>query len=1224
MRNLKRALSLGLTAAMISGLMVMGSSAASYADVTSENNVEAIEVLQAVGVMVGDEDGNFNPDEYVTRNEMAVVMSNLLALNVSNFTSSSIPFTDVPDWAAPYVAACYADGITSGTSDTTYGGDDTVTAAQAGLMMLKALGYFQYSSDFGSDWQLAAVRQASSIDLYDGIDAGASTAMTRNEVAQLALNALEATMVEASSDGSTIVVGDITVSSNVSYDERTTSSTSSQYTAISDDEIDGNYTIELGEDLYDGDLEKRPSDTNSDVFGRPAITWEYQNDEIGTYADDPEETYTEGVDKDVLYDLIGSSVYNDLEDGDADLTVYLDGEILAESDVDADSVLEAFFVNGEDDDADFTGRGVLTQVYVDDDNNVTITMIRTYVAQVDGDYDADNEELVLASLDGTLDIPADTLTLSSDDFNNLDQFADEDYVLITAAEDEVQTIEAAEVITATVTAYTVGSNVTADGSRYYYNYTYTQARNDDRTESVTYDLNDDYTLVLDNYGYVVYSDGSEGVEDYVYVSDMADTLGVRSEIEAEAYFVDGTNEVITIDSVNAYNDSGRLTNVDADDYLDDYFGDYDNGTWYIYDKESDGDYELTEVDEDDFRAGAVTEDGVEVTSTGSATVYYGDNSTLRANSATVFVVNDDDDVSVYTGIREVPDITARASEKGDVIVAAVMDGNYAEVVYIDATYATISGMSDDRVYILDDNPDASTDSDDNDYYEFDAIVNGEVGTIMTTDDNYSVGLYTDVSYDENDYVDDMQPVENDYEYEDFVAYVIDDYAVEYEDDVIAIGDVDIVLADGYTIFYNDDGDAETWTASRLAREFGSSFDGIIYVFEDDDDQAVEIYVEGSGSGSSGSSSGSSSTSSRIVVDADATTGGSEYDYELTVTKRNSSSALTLSEALDAIVDYFDDENLTVVERTIVDGAYVYTVEDSRGFSCTYGYEFDETADNNEVTIYVNGDTVNVASGTTLSDLAKECGKWMLGDDGYESIENSTVKVTQGARYTIHSKVTLSGGTELYGEVGEAVDMTKLAGNYYKLNGDEEYLSVEDDAITFTAADQTVDDGYIHVTVYDATNTETDESTYVKIDGTINFNVGNGTGYIVGVDNGDGDSDSFAYHEKDSADSACTYTAGEEDLVIRKGYVQVTYVSDGITGDGYALYSATTINVDVNVSGLSSNVSYVVTFSGTGVNSGNSVNTFATNDGSISLTDWPVSVTASTGDISVSISVAVAQ
>ena len=1179
MRNLKRALSLGLTAAMISGLLVMGSSAVSYADVTSENNVEAIEVLQAVGVMVGDEDGNFNPDEYVTRNEMAVVMSNLLALNVSNFTSSSIPFTDVPDWAAPYVAACYADGITSGTSDTTYGGDDTVTAAQAGLMMLKALGYFQYSSDFGSDWQLAAVRQASSIDLYDGIDASASTAMTRNEVAQLALNALEATMVEASSDGSTVVVGDITVSSNVSYDERTTSSTSSQYTAISDDEIDGNYTIELGEDLYDGDLEKRSSDTNSDVFGRPAITWEYQNDEIGTYADDPEETYTEGVDKDVLYDLIGSSVYNDLEDGEADLTVYLDGEILTKSDVDAASVLDAFFFNGEDDDADYTGRGVLTEVFVDDDNNVTITMIRTYVAQVDGDYDADNEELILATLDGTLDIPVDTLTLSSDDFNNLDQFADEDYVLITAAEDEVQTIEAAEVITATVTAYTVGSNVTADGSRYYYNYTYTQARNDDRTESVTYDPNDDYTLVLDNYGYVVYSDGSEGVEDYVYVADMADTTGVRSEIEAEAYFVDGTNEVITIDSVNAYNDSDRLVNVDADDYLDDYFGDYDNGAWYIYDEQSDGDYELTEVDEDDFRAGAVTEDGVEVTSTGSATVYYGDNSTLRANSATVFVVNDDDDVSVYTGIREVPDITARASEKGDVIVAAVMDGNYAEVVYIDATYATISGMSDDHVYILDDNPDASTDSDDNDYYEFDAIVNGEVGTIMTTDDNYSVGLYTDVSYDENDYVDDMQPVENDYEYEDFVAYVIDDYAVEYEDDVIAIGDVDIVLADGYTIFYNDDGDAETWTASRLEREFGSDFDGIIYVFEDDDDQAVEIYVEGSGSGSSGSSSGSSNTSSRIVVDADATTGASEYDYELTVTKRNSSSALTLDEALDAIEDYFDDENLTVVERNIVSGDYVYEVENSRGFSYTYVYEFDANA--NEVTIYVNGDAVDVPDGTTLGDLAKECGNWMLGDDGYESIENSTVKVTQGARYTIHSKVTLNvgtdgDGTELYGEVGEAVDMTELAGNWYYLNDETTPKSVAT-AITFDEDDQTVDDGYVYIEVYFNTgDLDTDSTTYVKAGTSYSTASGTGTGYIYSV----GDSD-FAYVANDGS------IVASDDVVIRKGYVAVTYTQTSgesnsyswtiNSSDGYALANDT-LTVEYTISGLRNGDTVTVTFS----------------------------------------------
>ena len=854
MRNLKRVLSLGVTAAMISGLMIMGSSAASYADVSSEDNVEAIDVLQAVGVMVGDEDGNFNPDEYVTRNEMAVVMSNLLALNVSNFTSSSIPFTDVPDWAAPYVAACYADGITSGTSDTTYGGDDTVTAAQAGLMMLKALGYFQYSSDFGSDWQLSAVRQASSTDLYDGVDAGASSAMTRNEVAQLALNALEATMVEPSSDGSTIVVGDITVSSNVSYDERTSSN--SQYASISNDhadDSDSQYTIELGEELYDGDLEKSSADANEDVFGRPAVTWEYNNDEIGTYADDPEETYTAAVDKDALYDLIGSSVYNDLRDEETTLTVYVDGEEVE------DVTLSSYIARNNDDDAEGTGRGVLTEVFVDDENNVTITQIHTYVAQVDGVYDEDNEELELTIPDeNEVATPDVDLTLSSDDFDNLDQFSDEDYVLYTAAGGEIQTIEAAEVITGTVSAYTVGTSVTADGTRYYYNNTYTSARWDDEdvedniaaeSDLVTYSLGNDYTLVLDGYGYVVYSDGTSSVDDYVFITAMSNTSGVRRNVEAEAYFVDGTNEVITLDSVD-------------DDDAEDYFADLEDGNvledsddytgmWFLYDEQNDGDYELTTVassrTEGDSWTAASASNNDEIVTNGSSRVSYydsGSEETIRANNSTIFVVYDDDEVTVYTGIRNVPDISA----SGDVAVYAVKDDaddTYAAVIYIGGENLSISGESGDRVYILDTSYDRGTDEDDNDYYEYDAIVNGEEGTIRTTDRYSNVGLYYDVSYDENDYVDGMDRVTDDSE-DDFKAYNVEG-AVDYSSGVITFNDgdteQDIVLADSYTIFHNDDGDAETWSTSQLERNCGEDFTGTIYVYEDDD-MAVEIYVEG--------------------------------------------------------------------------------------------------------------------------------------------------------------------------------------------------------------------------------------------------------------------------------------------------------------------------------------------------------------------------------------------
>ena len=82
MRNLKRALSLAVSTVMLIGMMAVGTSAASYADVDSADNVEAIEVMQAVSVMVGDENGNFNPDKNVTRAEMAVVMANLLDLQV--------------------------------------------------------------------------------------------------------------------------------------------------------------------------------------------------------------------------------------------------------------------------------------------------------------------------------------------------------------------------------------------------------------------------------------------------------------------------------------------------------------------------------------------------------------------------------------------------------------------------------------------------------------------------------------------------------------------------------------------------------------------------------------------------------------------------------------------------------------------------------------------------------------------------------------------------------------------------------------------------------------------------------------------------------------------------------------------------------------------------------------------------------------------------------------
>ena len=242
--------------------------------------------------------------------------------------------------------------------------------------------------------------------------------------------------------------------------------------------MDGKYTIQLGEDLYDGDLVK--ADGADDDFGRPSVKWTYENKEIGTYADDADAVYTATVEKQDLYDLVGSDVYNDLKNGDADFTVVVDGVAQKVN-------LSDYIVKNNDDDAgkDVIKKGATTEVFIDDDSNdVVIAVINSYVAQVDGDYDKNDEELELDILDEAFVDVKDT-TLSSDDFDYLDSYSDEDYVLITVANKEIKTIDLAETVEGKVTAYTEKKNVTVDGTKYEYSKNYTDAVKDD--SNLSYD-----------------------------------------------------------------------------------------------------------------------------------------------------------------------------------------------------------------------------------------------------------------------------------------------------------------------------------------------------------------------------------------------------------------------------------------------------------------------------------------------------------------------------------------------------------------------------------------------------------------------------------------------------------------------------------------------------------------------------------------------------------------
>ena len=811
MRNLKRTLSLVLAAVMLVGMMVVGASAASsdFVDGNEITYAEAAEVMTALGVFEGTDKGAFDPTGILTREQAAAIICRmLLGDDAENLTTNSTVFSDVAAdrWSAGYIGYCAQQNILAGTGNGTFNPEGELTGLAFAKMLLVALGYDPAIEQYvGNDW---AVNVAA-----DAVDAGIAVsgvimadAMTREQAAQMAYQTLEADMVRYASrgttiqqpDGSTIIVGNTAA--------EPVSKTDSDYAGDSNDD-----TQQFCE-RYFADLKKV---NGEDDFARPASQWKLKNDIIGTYLAEADGTFTTAVDKGDLYDVIGRTVYNDITASKpTDFSVYVDGDPVSSPDV-AD-----YFVNNETDDAKGTAKGVLTQVFVDDDNNVILSQIHTYVAQVDGGYDEENEELELDDL-GLDTFPAVNTTLSADDFENLSAFEDGDYVLITAVGDEVKTIQAAEVVSGTVTSYTSNKNVTLDGTKYEYSQGY----------SSTYNLKDDYDLVLDTYGYVIYADGVEASNDYVFITNVAQIGGVNKSFEAKAYFVDGTTAVIEVSN--------------ADD-LEWESTDKTKNTWFSYDEKNDGTYELGKLNSNDSASKDFNTTG-KIIETGDARISL--DKSVRLNNDTVFVIRRGDNVNVYTGIRNVPDVNITHLESdAEVEVVAILDDNgYADYLFINGETGElgVSGsVAGDRIYILDTDYESSQDADDNKYYVFDAIVNGEIGTVeLNSTTGIEKGLYGSVTYDADGYINtkDLKKIEDTADTNLKAASV--NTTVSYASGVLSFGGLDLVLADDYTIFLNDDGTGKTTTPSRLARDYeDDAFKGVIS-WVVDDDLVTEVYVD---------------------------------------------------------------------------------------------------------------------------------------------------------------------------------------------------------------------------------------------------------------------------------------------------------------------------------------------------------------------------------------------
>ena len=194
MKNFKRVIS-AVIALALSASTLVAVSAAKFTDVDSTNYAEAIDVLSALDVVHGYEDGSFKPDGEITRAEAATMIVGALNMMGDAQASAGVSkFTDVNEkasWASGYVNVGVAQGFIHGMDDTTFAPQDNVTYAQMCVMLTFITGYAEYAAANGG-YPTGYMTMAASAGINKNVALSAETPLKRGQVAQMLYNAVTA------------------------------------------------------------------------------------------------------------------------------------------------------------------------------------------------------------------------------------------------------------------------------------------------------------------------------------------------------------------------------------------------------------------------------------------------------------------------------------------------------------------------------------------------------------------------------------------------------------------------------------------------------------------------------------------------------------------------------------------------------------------------------------------------------------------------------------------------------------------------------------------------------------------------------------------------------------------------------------------------------------------------------------------------------------------------
>lgn len=188
-----------LSAALCVVLSLSLSIPALAAESETEDETAAAYLFQH-GIMLGDSNGEMHLESGLPRAQLATVLTRLngdLEYIQTDLTyyAGQCKFSDVPEWAKPYVGYCYTNGLMLGYDTGAFGADDGVTPAAACTVVLR---YMELSD---VDWDYStACRTALDLGLTSA-ETVKKTEVTRGDLAVMLYRALAGTEQESPPTG---------------------------------------------------------------------------------------------------------------------------------------------------------------------------------------------------------------------------------------------------------------------------------------------------------------------------------------------------------------------------------------------------------------------------------------------------------------------------------------------------------------------------------------------------------------------------------------------------------------------------------------------------------------------------------------------------------------------------------------------------------------------------------------------------------------------------------------------------------------------------------------------------------------------------------------------------------------------------------------------------------------------------------------------------------------